>query len=238
VTGGGPQWRLPVPGRDAAQVHAIVTRILSESQFHPSPSLVQRVINAIVNWLDHVFNLHLHLPLGPGSGLGGGWLSDVLLLVLIAGVVALLIVAIRKGVFARLRHAQGTGVVVTEEGEIMAPEAWRREAERLAAEGRYREALRCRYRALVADLAYRGVLTEVPGRTTGDYERLVAALLPEVATQFSSVTRLFERCWYGHEPSDARAQYLFDEIAATIVAQVGSGRWRHTEPEPEPVGLR
>jgi Domain of unknown function (DUF4129) len=216
-------------------VHAIVTHILSERQFHPSPSLLRRVINAVLNWLDHVFDLHLHLPSGSG---GLGWLSDVLLVVLIAAVVALLVVAVRKGVFARLRHPGGTGVVVTEEGEVMAPGAWRREAERLAVEGRYREALRCRYRALVAELASRGVLDEVPGRTSGDYERLVDALLPEVAGQFSTVTRLFERCWYGQEPSDARAQSVFDGMAEAIVARVGSSRWRHTEPEPEPVGLR
>jgi len=236
VTGGG-RWRLPVPSRGSARVHAIVSHILSERQFHPSPSFLHRVINAVLNWLDHLLDLHLHLPSGSG-GLGAGWLSDVLLVVLVVAVVALLVVAIRKGVLARFRHPGGTGVVVTEEGEIMAPEAWRREAERLAAEGRYREALRCRYRALVAELASRGVLNEVPGRTSGDYERLVAALLPEVAMPFSTITRLFESCWYGQEPSDARAQVLFDNMADAILAQLGSSRRRSTEQEPQPVGLR
>ena len=211
-------------------MRGMVARILAERQFHPAPGLWQRVINWI---LDH---LNLDLRVGNASG-PGSWLNTVVLVVLIAGALTLVVVAVRKGVFTRLRHPRDSGVVVTEEGEVLAPEAWRREADRLAAEGRFREALRCRYRALVAELASRGVLDEVPGRTSGDYERLVVVLLPEVASQFSTITRLFERCWYGHEPSDAAAQVSFDAMAAAIVERLGSGRWPR-RPEPELAGLK
>ena len=112
------------------------------------------------------------------------------------------------------------------EDQELSAEQWRKEADRLAAEGNYREALRCRYRALVAELADRRLIDQVPGRTSGDYDRAVRALVPEVAEQFSSVTRLFERCWYGHEASDANAQVVFDEAARAVLAEVGSGRWR------------
>jgi hypothetical protein len=212
-------------------VHAIVTHILAEPQFHPRPSLWQR----FVNWVD---SLHLHSPGLQTPGPSSSWLSDVVLVVLIGAVVSLLVLAFRSGAFSRLRHPRGTGVVVTEEGGIMAPEAWLRQAAQLAAEGRYREALRCRYRALVAELAYRGVVDEVPGRTSGDYERLVGAIVPEVATEFSTITRLFERCWYGHEPSDARAQSTFDEMAAAILDRVGAARWQIRERRPERMGTR
>jgi hypothetical protein len=83
-----------------------------------------------------------------------------------------------------------------------------------------------RYRALVAELADRRLIDQVPGRTSGDYDRAVRSLVPEVAEQFSSVTRLFEQCWYGHEASDANAQVVFDEAARAVLAAVGSGRWR------------
>ena len=97
----------------------------------------------------------------------------------------------------------------------------------LLPEGNYREALRCRYRALVAELADRRLIDQVPGRSeSGDYDRAVRSLVPEVAEQFSSVTRLFEQCWYGHEASDANAQVVFDEAARAVLATVGSGRWR------------
>jgi hypothetical protein len=49
--------------------------------------------------------------------------------------------------------------------------------------------------------------------------------VPEAAEQFSSATRLFERCWYGHEASDAKAQVVFDEAAKTVIDEVGSGCW-------------
>jgi hypothetical protein len=231
MSGGRPWWRLPVQSRGPAQVHAIVAHILAEPQFHPRPSLWQR----FVNWLD---SLHLHSPGLQASGPSTPWLSDVVLVVLVGAVVTLVVLAFRRGAFSRLRHPRGTGVVVTEEGGMMAPEAWLRQAAQLAAEGRYREALRCRYRALVAELAFRGVVAEVPGRTSGDYERLVGAAVPEVATGFSTITRLFERCWYGHEPSDEQAQSTFDEMAAAILDRVGAVRWRAREPSPEPVGSR
>jgi hypothetical protein len=116
-------------------------------------------------------------------------------------------------------------VVVTDEDQAQTAEQWRLEADRLAAQGDYREALRCRYRALIAELADRRLIDQVPGRTSGDYERAVRALVPEAAEQFSSATRLFERCWYGHEPSDAKAQVVFDEAARAVIDEVGSGRW-------------
>ena len=220
--GPGAAWLFPVPDRDAAKVRAIASRILSERQFHQGTGLWQRILN----WLTR----HLHLPtLRIPAALSGNWLSDIVLVVLVGLVVALVIVTVRTGALARLRHPRSSpGVVVNEHGETMSPEAWRREADRLAAEGRYREALRCRYRALVGELASRGVFDEVPGRTSGDYERLVDVLVPEVAAPFSTITRLFERCWYGQEPSDARAQTAFEEIAAAILDTVDSARRRST----------
>ena len=71
----------------------------------------------------------------------------------------------------------------------MSAAGWRQQADLLAAQGHYREALRCRYRALVADLAGSGMFDEVPGRTSGDYERLVGEAVPEVSSRFSGLTR-------------------------------------------------
>jgi hypothetical protein len=160
------------------------------------------------------------LGVGPYSN---SWASDAIVVALAGAAVVVVVVAARRGAFRRLSSpGASSGVLVTDGGEVLTPEAWRREAGRLAAEGRYREALRCRYRALVGELAQRGVVDEVPGRTSGDYERLVDSLLPGVSARFSAVTASFERCWYGREPSDANGQAAFDEIARSIVADVGT----------------
>jgi hypothetical protein len=233
LTGAVARWRLPVPARSPASLRATVSEILAQRQFHPGPGLVQRFFN----WL----HAHLHLPsVKLPSAYGGAWESYVVLAVLLGAVVAALVAAARRGFFRRLAHpAASPGVVVTDEGEAFGPAAWRARAERLAAEGRFREALRCRYCALVGELARRGLLDEVPGRTSGDYEKLVSTLLPGVAQQFASVTAQFERCWYGDEPSDANEQVLFDEAARLVVREVDAGRWQassHQGRAPVPAG--
>lgn len=84
-------------------------------------------------------------------------------------------------------------------GEVgpLRPAAWRAEAARRAALGAWREALRCRYRAVVAELAERGLLDDVPGRTTGEQRALLAAAFPAAAAAFAALTDLFESGWYG-----------------------------------------
>lgn len=210
-------WHLPVPARGGAAVRAMAARILSERQFQQSQDLWQRFIN----WVNaHILGVHV-----PGL-FGGTWPNYLALAVLVAAAGAVLFLALRHASVQRLWHPKSPGVVVTESDETLSPGGWRQEAERLAGEGQYREALRCRYRGLVAELAQRRLVDEVPGRTSGDYERVVRALLPKVADQFSSVTRLFERCWYGHEASDAQAQVVFDEAAKTVLAELDAGRWK------------
>jgi hypothetical protein len=220
-------WHLPVPDRTAARLRATAARILSGRLFHPKVGLLGKVLN----WLDNAVNSvldwlsKLHIPFtGPGGG--AGWVADVVVVLLALLVLAGAVTAFRRGFLGRLRAPGSLGVVVTEASSAMAPDAWRREAERLASEGRYREALRCRYRALVGELARRGLVDEVPGRTSGDYERLVGALVPEVKAQFSSLTGLFERCWYGREPTGAGGQVAFEELASAVVRQVDERRDR------------
>jgi hypothetical protein len=176
-------------------------------------------LQRVVNWL----HAHLHLPsVQLPSFYGGAWQSYVVLAALLAGVVAALVVATRRGLFRRLQHPVATaGVVITDETPALSPAEWRRRAASLAAEGRFPEALRCRYCALVGELAQRGLVDEVPGRTSGDYERLVRAVVPGAARQFAWATALFESCWYGQEPSGADDQVLFDEAAEVVLGEVG-----------------
>jgi hypothetical protein len=100
------------------------------------------------------------------------------------------------------------------------PAEWRADAEAAERAGQWRQALRCRYRALVAELADRGLVEEVAGRTAGEYRAEVAGAAPAVAAPFAGATELFERAWYGEAPTGqdeaARFRGLSDEVLSGV----------------------
>jgi hypothetical protein len=200
--------------RHGAELRRAAARILSEPQFRSRESLLQRALD----WLSARLS-SLHLP----RFLGGTWQGYVVLaaLVLLAGCVVYLGL---KRLPARLRPPRASPGVVAETPELLSPARWREEAERLAREGRFKEALRCRYRALVGELAARGLVEEIPGRTSGEYERLVRARSPEIGQHFSAATDLFERCWYGQEPAGEQQQQSMGRSCDKVVAAVAPGR--------------
>jgi uncharacterized protein DUF4129 len=82
------------------------------------------------------------------------------------------------------------------------------------------EAVRSRYRALVADLAARGLVEEVPGRTAGEYRRQVGRALPEAATDFAGATELFEVAWYGRSSTGAGDAAHLRDLADRVLRRV------------------
>jgi Domain of unknown function (DUF4129) len=94
---------------------------------------------------------------------------------------------------------------------------WRAEAEAQERAGAWREAVRSRYRALVADLAARGLVEEVPGRTAGEYRREVGEALPAVATDFAGATELFEVAWYGRSDTGAQEASQLRDLSDRVL---------------------
>lgn len=83
------------------------------------------------------------------------------------------------------------------------PERWRRLAREHRDAGRYRDAIRCEYRALVGDLARAGYVDEIPGRTSGEERAQVAELAPRlgepgraVSQQFDVAADTFDVAWF------------------------------------------
>ena len=110
------------------------------------------------------------------------------------------------------------GLAVTIAGNRSRPAAaWRAEAEDHERAGEWRHALRCRYRALVADLAGRGVLDEIPGRTAGEYRSELAVAVPAAGPPFAGATELFERAWYGGRPTGAGDADRFRHLEAEVL---------------------
>jgi hypothetical protein len=208
--------QLAVPHHDPAQVRGAARSILRRAEFRPAK---RSWWSAAVHWVLGELGRLLGRLLGLGAGSGAtAWIGVAVLAVLV-GLIGVLAVRL----WVRLPAEVSRPVVVTAAAAGRSAVDWRAEAARHERQGRWRDALRCRYRALVADLAGRGVVEEVPGRTAGEYRSVVQATVPTVAVDFSGATDLFEDAWYGDRPTGPADQARFDELAGRVLATVSVG---------------
>jgi hypothetical protein len=93
-------------------------------------------------------------------------------------------------------------------------------ADRLAAEGRFAEAVRQRLRDIVRDLVRAGVIAPQPGWTAAELAAVAAAQRPGVAWPLGAATELFSEIWYGDRPAgradDDRMRTLTDQVRAEL----------------------
>ncbi len=89
-------------------------------------------------------------------------------------------------------------------------------ADRLAAEGRYAEAIRQRLRDVVGDLTAAGVVAPLPGTTAAEVAAAVARQRPAVAGPLAGATDLFSEIWYG----DRQALAFHDERMRALTGDV------------------
>jgi Domain of unknown function (DUF4129) len=205
--GGG---ELRVPDRDPQQVREVVHEVLSRPEFRPPPrSLIERVFDWVLEAIGRLL-----AALG-GSGAGG-----------IVGLILLALVLLGVGVLAA-RFSRGLTpspevAAAVPGGRRRSAAEWRAEAEAQERTGAWREAVRSRYRALVADLDSRGLVEEVPGRTAGEYRREVGRALPEAAPDFAGATELFEVAWYGRSPTGAGEAAHLRDLSDRVLRRVGT----------------
>jgi hypothetical protein len=89
-------------------------------------------------------------------------------------------------------------------------------ADRLAAEGRYAEAIRQRLRDTIRDLTTAGIVAPQPGWTAAELAAVASARRPAVAWPLGSATELFSEIWYGDRP----AQQTQDDRMRDLTGQV------------------
>ena len=93
-------------------------------------------------------------------------------------------------------------------------------ADRLAAEGRFAEAIRQRLRDIVRDLVAAGGIAPQPGWTAAELAAVAAAQRPGVAWPLGAATELFSEIWYGARPAgrdqDDRMRTLTDQVRAEL----------------------
>jgi Domain of unknown function (DUF4129) len=201
---------LPVPDRDPDQVREVVGEVLARPEFRPPHrSLTERALDWVLELIGRLL-----AALG-GSGAGG-----------IVGLILLALVLVGVGVLAA-RFSRGLTpspevAAAVPAGRRRSAAEWRAEAEAHERTGAWREAVRSRYRALVAELASRGLVEEVPGRTAGEYRREVGRALPEAAADFAGATELFEVAWYGRSRTGAGDAAHLRDLSDHVLRRVGT----------------
>jgi hypothetical protein len=100
---------------------------------------------------------------------------------------------------------------------------WRQQAEDLAGQGRFLEALRSLYLAVLSLLHRQNLLHYEPMRTNGEYVqqiRLAPQAPPNLHAAFEGLTGLFDLKWYGDQACDAaeygRCRALVEDIQDQI----------------------
>lgn len=222
---------LLAPTQDPAEVRETADEILERSEYNPSETLgelIQRKIAELFDWLFGGFQ-------GPGgsggSGGGGilGWLAWLVLVLLLLGVVVFLVRAIASGRLSGSRRRGHRGRdddgFVVEVGQEQSSASWLGEAEGHEAAGRWRNGIQCRYRALIVELASRGVVDEAAGRTSGELRQEVMAVASSAGAElgaplgedFSEATELFEEIWYGGLETGPAERDRFAELAGKVL---------------------
>ena len=169
-----------------------------------------------------------------GSAINANWVGALLWVVLITALLAMLVYLVRyliersgRGRAKKKRDAADTGELDQVEQAAVAidrsrePTNWRDEAEEHRRAGRYREAMRCRYRALVGDLARRGLIDEIPGRTTGEERTQLRHVQPDAGSPFTSAADLFDGAWYGHHVVDSADDDRFQSFENDVLVKTG-----------------
>jgi hypothetical protein len=93
-------------------------------------------------------------------------------------------------------------------------------ADRLAAEGRYAEAIRQRLRDTLRELVAARLVPPQPGWTAAELTAMAAAQNPVVAWPLGGATELFSEIWYGQRPAaqvhDEHMRALTDQVRAAL----------------------
>jgi hypothetical protein len=214
----------PVTGEQGRE---LARRELEKQVYHRNdPSAIDRFLQRLREWLDSL-NHTAHDPQGAAShGSGGGILGLVLILAAILAIAALGLWWMR-----RHRNARSAREALLQKPSSAAEH--RTAAERLAAEGRWAEAIRERLRGIARDLEERAILEPRPGRTADELAAEAAPALPEHAAGLVQGVRIFDDVWYGGRPGTQEG-YTF---LTSLEEQVRRAKPRPIAEPAEPAGF-
>jgi hypothetical protein len=193
----------PPIGRGAAQ--RLARTELSKAIYHPHESLSQRILNAVIQWLNKLFNTANAAP--------GGWWGLVALAAI--AVIVIAIIMARIGPVAR-RHRRTDDQILG--ARTVTAKEYRLRAERLASAEDYSAAILDCVRAIARQLEEQGVLAPRIGRTADEIANEAGQALPGDADALRAAARLFDDVCYGQRPGTQRGYQQLHALDAKIAA--------------------
>jgi hypothetical protein len=178
-------------------------------------------IAGIIDWLANLF------PHGGGAGGGGFGHTTILALVLTGALVVVLIAfAILRKSAARAPAPLSLATATARDADPTSRPAdeWRRYAEDLAAQGRWREAVRAHYHAVLVMSWQAGLIQHRVGRTNWEYAAMLPASWGERGA-FIEITRGFELAWYGGQADGEACRAFADRVEQLAQLLARRGRW-------------
>ncbi|MFG2002368.1 DUF4129 domain-containing protein [Spirillospora sp. NPDC048911] len=177
-------------GRDEAR--ELARRELEKPVYNQdNPSWLERLWDRFSDWLNGLFD-EASAPQAHGNG--GGWISILIICVLLAAAIAIIVWVVRGIRLSRSRKAPLL------EDKPTAARDHRDAAERHAAAGEWAQAIRERLRAIARDLEERAILGPRPGRTADELAAEAGHALPALAADLLAGVRIFDDVWYGDRP--------------------------------------
>ncbi|MEZ5427422.1 MAG: DUF4129 domain-containing protein [Pyrinomonadaceae bacterium] len=198
-------------GRTKDEDKRKLAEILNREEFQKldekDKSLFQRIVEAILKWIEKLFSNSR--PPERTQGAGAGPLRAVLLYLILFGIlggIGFLIYKFAPRFFGNYRvrktKEREERIIL---GEKLAPDEGAsdlfRDAERLAREGNLRGAIRKGYIALLCELGDRKIIGLAQHKTNRDYLKDVRGR-KELFQDMSGLTSNFERHWYGFDPAE------------------------------------
>jgi hypothetical protein len=154
----------------------------------------------------------------------GNWLVYTMWALLGAAVLAFAFFAFRHFSFKRALRRKAGAILEEDEPERTLDE-WLALAERLEAEGNFREAVRCLYLACLLKFDEHGVARFVRGQTNWEHLRRIQGSQKNPAgLDFHSPTKAFDRIWYGMRIRGAEDVGLFREWYGDVTRSLQGGK--------------
>ena len=189
---------LDLPGRDEAREAA--QRELSKHAYQEArPPWFERLVRWVLGKLQDAFDK-------ASGNVPGGRLGLLVLVLLLAGLVALVLVKLRPATRTKGLPELFDG------GQELTADGHRRLAEQAAARGAWAEAVRERLRAVVRELEARGVVEPRPGRTADEVALEAGRVVPSLSGPLLAGARLFDEIWYGGHEADASSYRVLVEL--------------------------